>query len=384
VAHDSYTRFLVALGEASTSRVLNLRQIARTSKNDPEHAEKPLFLSPILNSAFVLKQRMSATDAIQFDSPRTMVTKVISPIDPEDLFAGGRSIMVDQRDFLETLKVLGNYYSSPIDRDLQVLRSLHAIPTLDPFLLRQHLVNYKIDAASCYYPISYVDQKSMHEFVTCELARLTKLLGNAAATGSTGRMVSAMLSSDVAEELAPLRETLNLSGEDFRQGVFSWRGFLYYKWSIQTIWPHVMTVLRQLNEISPVGWVSPEQKINLAKTRRGIIEMVRDNSQHVNKALLLYDRSFGDLVEHQTPRTFRDFLLNAPYMFVELGEKLGSISHMVGFWKHRFPEGKPAVIEPEELITVLQDFASGFGDRVKPPSSLIKTPIVLDGMHSRH
>jgi hypothetical protein len=292
--------------------------------------------------------------------------------------------MVDQRGFLETLKALGNYYKVPMDRDLQVLRLLHAIPILDPFLLRQHLTNYKIDAASCYFPISHADQKSMHEFVTSELARLTKLLGSDATAGSTGRIVSAMLSSDVAEELAPLRETLNLNGEDFRQGVFSWRGFLYYKWSVQSFWPHVMTVLRQLNEIRPAGGVPPDQKTHLADTRRGIIEMVSDNSQRVSKMLSLYDKSLSDLVEHQTPRTFRDFLLSAPYMFVELGEKLGSISHMVSFWKHRFPEGGPSVIELEELITILQDFVSGFGDRVKPPSSPIKNPVVLDSRTVRH
>jgi hypothetical protein len=378
MANDPRVRFLVALGGASTSRVLNLGVIARTSKDDREHAEKPLFLSPILNSAFVLKQRMGATEEFRFDCSRPMITKVISPIDPSDLNVGGRSIMVDQRGFVEGLRALGNYHDGALDRDLQVLKLLNALPSLDPFLLRQHLVNYKIDVARCYFPISQADQQGMHDFVTGELTRLTKLLGNDAATGSADRIVSAMLSSDVAEELAPLRETLNLNGEDFRQGIFSWRGFLYYKWSLEAFWPDVMKVLRHLNEISPVGDASPEHKALLVVLRRSIIEMVRDNSKYVSNTMSVYDKSFGDLVEHQTPKTFRDFLLSAPSMFLELGEKLGAISHIVGFWKHRFPEGRPAVIGSEELVTVLHDFASGFGERVKPRSSLIKKPVVFD------
>ena len=28
-------------------------------------------------------------------------------------------------------------------------------------------------------------------------------------------------------------------------------------------------------------------------------------------------------------------------MFLELGEKLGSISHIVSFWRYRFPPGGP-------------------------------------------
>ena len=47
----------------------------------------------------------------------------------------------------------------------------------------------------------------------------------------------------------------------------------------------------------------------------------------------------SDLVEKQTPKTFRDFLLSAPHMFLELGEKLGAISHIVSFWRYRFPTG---------------------------------------------
>ena len=51
--------------------------------------------------------------------------------------------------------------------------------------------------------------------------------------------------------------------------------------------------------------------------------------------------AFADLVANQSPKTFRDFLLCAPYMFLELGEKLGAISHIVSFWRYRFPAGAP-------------------------------------------
>ena len=72
--------------------------------------------------------------------------------------------------------------------------------------------------------------------------------------------------------------------------------------------------------------------------------MVRDNGNHVTKVLAVYDDSFADLVAHQTPKTFRDFLLSAPYMFLELGEKMGAISHIVSFWRYRFPAGRAAPI----------------------------------------
>jgi hypothetical protein len=187
-----------------------------------------------------------------------------------------------------------------------------------------------------------------------------------------------MLSNHIDEKLEPLRITLNLNGNDFREGVFSWRGFLFYKWSMAKFWPDVMGVLREIKAITPRGPMTPEQKVFLNTSRRNIIAMVRDNGHHVNQALSVYDSSFRDLVEHQTPKTFRDFLLSAPYMFLELGEKLGAISHIVSFWRYRFPPGGPANIDAEELAAIFQDFSSGFGEKIKGESPLIKKPEVID------
>src|SRR6185369_2480877 len=194
----------------------------------------------------------------------------------------------------------GNYSSDSFERDLSVLRLLNAVPSLDPFLVREHLRNNGIEVAPCYFAISEGDQTRMHAFVSQEMSKLVMLAGGGDQAGN--RMVSAMLSNRIDEKLEPLRLTLGLTGDDFREGVFSWRGFLFYKWSMGKFWPDVMGVLRELNKIQPFGG------------QRNIIEMVRDNGNHVNKVLGIYDTSFAALVEHQSPKTFRDFLLSAPYM----------------------------------------------------------------------
>ena len=106
--------------------------------------------------------------------------------------------------------------------------------------------------------------------------------------------------------------------------------------------------------------------------------MVRDNGNHVNKALAVYDSSFNDLVEHQTPKTFRDFLLSAPYMFLELGEKMGAISHIVSFWRYRFPPDAPKHIDAEELSIIFQDFTSGFAERSRDDGPALQKPVVYE------
>jgi hypothetical protein len=191
-------------------------------------------------------------------------------------------------------------------------------------------------------------------------------------------MVTALLSSQVDEKLEPLRMTLGLTGNDFREGVFSWRGFLYYKWSMSQFWPDVMKVLREIKEMRPHGPVSPEQGAYLTSAKRSIIEMVRDNGKHVNKVLEIYDSSFHELVANQAPKTFRDFLLSAPYMFLELGEKMGAISHIVSFWRYRFPPGTVPHIDAEELSIIFQDFTSGFGEPNLADGPALKRPMVIE------
>jgi hypothetical protein len=378
VSGDRSVRFLGALGGASTSRVLNLFRIAADNAGNPEHAEKPLFLSPVINKAFLLKHRTRADESYLFASPKAVATKIIVPFDPDDLRAGGRSLFVDQRGYVDALRQVGHYASDALERDLSVLRLLNAVPSLDPFLLREHLRNNKIEVAPCYFAISEGDQERMHRFVTQEMSKLVALAGGGGDSTSSNRLVSAMLSSEVDEKLEPLRLTLNLTGNDFREGVFSWRGFLYYKWSMGKFWPDVMGVLREINSVQPVGALTAEQKIYLAGARRSIIGMVRDNGNHVNKSLAVYDASFADLVANQAPKNFRDFLLSAPHMFLELGEKLGAISHIVSFWRYRFPQGGHASIDAEELSAIFQDFSSGFGEKLQGEASPIKRPDVID------
>jgi hypothetical protein len=372
-------RFLHALGGASTSRVLNLGQVARNNCDDPDYAARPLFRSPTINTAFILKHRMRSDETYMFSSVRSVATKIIVPFDLGDLRAGGRSIFIEQRGFIESLRSAGHYNDSNLERDLLVLRLLNTLPSLDPFLLREHLRNNDIEVSPAYFEISSGDQTRMHDFTAQELSKLMQLAcGDSAATASTGRMVSALLSNQVDEKLEPLRMTLGLTGNDFREGVFSWRGFLYYKWSMDKFWPDVMSVLSEVKAIQPHGPVTPAQRAFLTGARRNIIEMVRNNGQDVDKVLKIYTTSFQDLTANQSPKTFRDFLLSAPYMFLELGEKMGAISHIVSFWRYRFPPGAPKHIDAEELTAIFQDFTSGFGERARDEGPSLPRPIVIE------
>ena len=365
MAHDHTVRSLSALGNASSSRVLNLAAIAVAQKDNPRHSEAPVFHSPAINSAIILKHRLRDDELDTFTPRRAIATKVIIPFQRTDLRAGGRSLFVGQRGFEDMLRDAGNYGDRPdLKRDLEVLRLIDTAPSLDPFLLREHLRDNGVTPDSCYFAISHTDQHNMFEHAYREIRRLTAMAagGKGASRDShTGRIAEALLSSDADERLDPLRLTLKLADGEFSEGMFAWRGFLYYKWSVEEFWPNIIKVLRDIKVIRPLGRLVGDEAAYLSNIKRALILGVKANSEDVTRMLKMYDDAYAHLIDIQDPRMFRQFLLRASSMFPDLGQKIGSMSHVTSFWRYRFPDGAPKLAEAAELMTIFQDFAQSFG-----------------------
>jgi len=273
-------RSLTGLKGASTSRVLNLQAISAQWADDPAATTAPLFSSPTLNSSMIIKHRIRATEVDLMPRGRSVCTKLIIPFDKNDLRAGGRSLLIGQHFYEEALRDAGQYYGKyDIDRDMRVLKLVDEIPSLDPFLLREKLRSNGVTPDPRYFAISQNDQKRMFDYTAGELDRLTDLAGGS--ENATSKMVSALLSNEVDEKLEPLRLTLSLGHAEFREGVFSWRGFIYYKWCLSEVWPHLVACLVHLKHIQPIGAIDAEQKTYLKSVRQKILKGAKDNNTAV-------------------------------------------------------------------------------------------------------
>jgi len=362
---DRTIRSLAGLSGASSSRVLNLAAIAEAEANNPGHREAPFFDSPVLNAAIIVKHRLRADEVDLFEQRRAIATKVIFPFERTDLRAGGRSLFVGQLYFESMLQDIGNYSEKiGMVRDLEALRILDKLPSLDPFLLREHLLTHDIAPHPCYFAISNADQERMFDYVVKEMRQLTSLALSRKTTRretSTSKMVEALLSNSGLERLEPLRLTLQLEAKAFDDGVFSWRGFLYYKWSLEQHWPNIVKVLRHISAIRPLGKLDHDQIVFLNAMKRRLILGVKENTDDVRKILAVYNDAYSKLIVDHDPRVFREFLLSAPELFLELGEKIGAISHVTSFWQYRFPSDAPRLADGDELMSIFQDFGQSFG-----------------------
>ena len=362
---DRTIRSLVSIAGASSSRVLNLLAIGIAQAENPGHDAAPFFVSPILNHAIILKHRLRGDEADMFAAKRVLATKIIIPFERSDLKVGGQSMFVGQRNFEPLLKSIGNYKdNSSMKQDLNVLHLIDGVPSLDPFLLREHLRNNTVVPDACYFEISPSDQQRMYDHTAAEISRLS-MMASGKKTGlhdvSTSRLVSALLSSEINDKLEPLRATLGLNIDEFREGVFSWRGFIYYKWNLQELWPTLLRTLKELKGSAPIGRANADQLEYLETTKDTIVQAVRKNCNAVRKIVGVYDDAYNGLIDRHDPQSFRQFLLGAPAMFLELGEKMGAVSHITSFWNYRFPAGMPRSADAEELCAILLDFSQSLG-----------------------
>jgi len=350
---------------ASTARVLNLLKIAKENRHDADWKERPLFQTPALNVCLVIKHRLRRNEIDSFRVRRQTVTKVIVPIDPAELKSGGRYVFVDQSTFEQTMMDVFGIGAG--HRDVKTLRLIDQLPSLDPFLMRDHLRLGGINVAPCYFAISSADLEDMIESVKAEIAPLIALsLGGATADPAhISRMASKLLWDDKGDGLDILGRTLRLNPEQYQEGIFCWKGFLYYKWSMNNIVSKVKYVTNSILRVIPVGYVDQKSREYIDIGRRNLVAQIRETCSVARDTLSVYDVAYAGLIRDGDPLRFRDFLLQAPAMFASLGEQLGAIQHIVSFWNFRFGKSaSPPTVE--ELIDIFMDFTSSLSSRDEP------------------
>ncbi|WP_312163970.1 hypothetical protein [Phenylobacterium sp.] len=368
--NDRTIRRLTALQQsASTARVLNLLSVHQRSHDDPSLAASPFFNSRLMDRAIILKHRLRPHEYGLFSSPRPTATKILIPIDGADLRAGARSAFIGQRDFSAALESVFGDDLRAGSRDRRVLDLIDELPSLDPFLLREHLRANGIEPARAYFGISDADVQRMFEFVRQEVMALVTLSAGEqqGANAHATRLVEKLLSSAPDSGFEPLKATLKLSDQEYLDGVFSWRGFLYYKWLLADLAEPMAHVLADIGRIQGRGPRDPEAASYIPEAKQRLRQGIGAATRSVQGMLDIYNRAYASLTQHNDPAAFREFLLTAPAMFKNLGEQLGAIQHVISFWRFRFPEGRPKLISPTELMDVFLDFEDGLAFVCEPP-----------------
>ena len=284
---------------------------------------------------------------------------------PANLRAGAQYFFIGQRGFTGLLETLVGGAEQYHSRDVRLLALMDDLPSFDPFLMRERMRQHGFRSAGCYFQVSDADMRRMFAFVQEELKPLVTVSfgGDVDFVGHTATLAAKLLASSLDADLEPLRETLKLTHRDFEEGVFCWKGFLYYKWNLTDSLAQVRGVLDEITHTRPRGFSDEDTRQSIADSRRRIREAVHAAIETVHHSIGVYQSAFANLSQHGKPVAFRDFLLDAPSLFTQLGERLGAINHITSFWRFRFPHGVSVGVSAEELADIFADFETSLNFR---------------------
>jgi hypothetical protein len=357
---DRSVRSLSHLQEnASTARTLNLVAVWKKHADDEDYRQAPFFHSPVLNRSIIVKHRLRRHEREALYDGRSSATKVILPIDPTDLRMGARSFFIGQRGYEHMLEELSVGIGEPDSHDDQLLKIVDELPSLDPFLMRERLKKDGFSPARCYFDLTDADSTRMFHFVRKEVMPLIGISFDdmdARMNEKTAKLASKILANASDAELEPLRQGMGMAKPEFEEGVFCWKGFIYYKWTLTDLLPKVRPVSAEIASIKPTGPITDEERTYIVASRASLSKAVARACETVRVTLKVYDDAYADLTRNGQPQSFKNFLLKAPSLFYELGERLGAVHHIVSFWRYRFPAGKRPSIGGEELVDLLADF----------------------------
>ena len=351
-------RNLANLGDtASTSRVLNLSQIFTASGRTEGYVDSPFFRNSQLNKALVIKHTLRAGERELFTHPRRTATKIILPFDASDLRLGGRSIFVNQTGFVNFTRTYFNHDTLATNPDLQILQHIDAIPSLDPFLVREHLARFGFRPDPCYLKISPRDLSDMIGFANEEISRLVMTAFGAGMEAAAMKLTSKILANNLDSDLDPLKQTFRMSDDDFAEGMFSWRGFLYFKWRQTHLQSDIKQVVDGLQTYRTMGPADAGTREYLEEVRPRLAKKIIAAIVSTRKTLKVYDEAYQALTQGADPVPFRRFLLDGPKMFFELGESIGILSHIGSFWDYRMGKRMAHMrLTPHEFADILVDF----------------------------
>lgn len=316
-----------------------------------------MFRSRALNQAIILKHRLRPHERELFTTSRTTATKVIIPLDRSDLRAGGQSFFIGEERAGHILETHFSDNSRLTSQDQTLLEIFDDIPSMDPFLLRETLARNGYLPALEYFNISEADLIRMREFVESEMAGLTNLVAANDGRGASD-FTQKLLAETPDESFAPLRDALRMDAGQYRDGIFAWRGLLYYKWICSSTLRESSKTCVEISNFMPAPPRNFENAEYIREAKNRINTSISRAVAYIVQSLSDYDSSYNMFLAEERPSEFRDFLLNAPATFVGLGEVIGSLQHINSFWAFRMGALNRGRTTEADFVDMLIDFLS--------------------------
>lgn len=269
-------------------------------------------------------------------------TGIFAPKSSEEMKIGGYGIFLDEPDLNELLKrFIGiDLEKEECQDDLKLLGILRRLPSLDPFILRESLLSYKIKAHSNYIDITDEECADVRHVIADKVEPIVaKALG-----AKPGRKIDISKAQKFIDaiwdpsldEAKTFVAALGIQPDEAPRIFDSWKGISYYYYEFQS---------KKTDVARFIDWLKgsdsrPTDYIHLAKGTKEQIDMFRKKtldktlrvSENVRDIFTIYDESYRYFIEEDNPKKFREFLENASQLYWKVGACNGVLAQMSTTW----------------------------------------------------
>lgn len=342
----------------TTSRVIDLVSIRDRFGDTAEYARQPLFHNARLNRSFIVKHALRHGERDRLGVDMASVTKVIFPMAEHDMKIGGQSLFVEQPEAEAVMaEFLGLPVADPRFRvDFARLELLSELPSFDPYLLREFFRRRKESVAPCYFQVSDDEFQKVTRFVAGQIDRLVqRAMGSGGNLSQSLKLARILFEDEDSPQLDFLRQALRMTPQEYAAGVFGWKGTLYYYWSCEARFTQLQAFMAALRALKIVG-AAPGDRAEIDDMIHAILEGASARWGRVRSRLASYDAEFSRFVAKGDPSALKDFLRRAPGLFLEMGEDIGSVQHVLSYWRFWTGGKSRDTMTASEALELLPDF----------------------------
>ncbi|MCA3245091.1 MAG: hypothetical protein ACKOEE_07480 [Tagaea sp.] len=327
--------------------------------------DQALFRSPSLNKTVIFKypnfdQQIAdqpaappggdkpavADTAAKADRP--IETAIYVPHDAAEIGSGGYAIYLRQRDFENLIKhhvgVDMGQISAAYERDVEILRTIDSIPSLDPFLLKSALSKHLSEIHPGYFQISDIEEAGIKTLIAGKVNPIVaKALGLTSATDVNERSARFLqaLWDPTMPEAKLFVSAFGISGDQAQQIFEGWKGVSFYEHTFNRNKASTAKLLGWLNSADSIPIDIREFKHYKEQQdmfRLQIIKKLRNIVSNVSSIFGEYTVCHGKFMNDGDPKPFRQFLAGVYRRYWVLGYCSMAVLHASSIFD-RFMQG---------------------------------------------
>ena len=355
-------KYLKPMLDNGSARVFNCNALTRqVLRKEPQAAQ--FFRNRALNDVIFIKDSVPESERKGFRVP-PVGTKIFFPFNENDIYEGGRTMFLHDPQLPQTL--VANFGRSAalsdesLGEDLRVLEVLDALPSLDPFLMKDVFIRSGIAVNDAYFEISPEQWREIQTFILQRFEPLVKAAFPEAMSSDqkATQLVEKIWEAKDTAALAPLIEAFRLPADKATEIFAAWKGINFYSFQYSRVQPQLIEMAKWLKDVDvPSGAMPMDERARFVSTMDQIREQLRREWQSVETILREYMNSYDQMFKYKTHSgQFLEFLRSCRHAYWNLGSGLGKVGHAAYCWQiltSRFPSRKLPVKLVDQTVRTL-------------------------------